>query len=242
MMLISDFTTLSFDCYGTLIDWETGIHEALQPLVRKSAKAMDRDSVLGLYAECESAIQSEYPDVQYGELLETKHRRIAERLNVSVPDVYHRDFASSIRNWPPFADSVTSLKYLKKHFKLVVLSNVDNAGFGYSNQHLEVEFDAIFTAQDIGSYKPDLKNFDYMLSELQKAGTEKSEILHTAQSQFHDMAPATARGLKTCWIDRRANQAGSGATPRTDKPVVPDFYFVTLAQMAAAHKQECRQA
>ena len=238
MMLISDFTTLTFDCYGTLIDWETGIHDALQPVVRKSGKSMDRDTVVGLYAQCELAIQSEHPDVPYRRLLEIKHRHIAAQLGVSMPDSCHQDFALSIRNWPPFSDSVASLRYLKEHFKLVVLSNVDNAGFGYSNQHLEIQFDAVFTAEDIGSYKPDLKNFDYMLSKLQNTGIDKSQILHTAQSQHHDMVPATAFGLKTCWIDRRANQEGSGATPQVAEQIKPDFYFESLEQMVQAHKRE----
>ena len=237
-MLISNFSTLTFDCYGTLIDWETGIANALMSSFAQSDLSLDRSTLLDAFAKNECVVQSEQPDLAYRALLEQTHRKIAEQLNVSVSEDVHRTFAESIENWPAFADSVKSLKYLKQYFNLVILSNVDRAGFAKSNQHLKVEFDAVYTAEDIGSYKPDHRNFHHMLSELESRGIQVSEILHTAQSQFHDMIPATALGLKTCWIDRRAGETGSGATPSIAKSVKTDFRFESLENMVAAHKIE----
>ncbi|MDE0309627.1 MAG: haloacid dehalogenase type II [Acidiferrobacterales bacterium] len=237
-MKISDFSTLTFDCYGTLIDWESGIFDALTPLNDRCGKSMDRDAWLLEFSRTESVIQSVEPELSYARLLAKTHEAMAKNLSVPMGDSDHVAFSASIEHWPAFPDSVQSLQYLKEHFKLVILSNVNNAGFEFSNRHLKVEFDAVYTAEDIGSYKPSHKNFDYMLDHLQDLGVSKSEILHTAQSLFHDIVPATEIGLTTCWIDRRAAQSGSGATPAVENPPTPDMRFVSLADMVKAHRLE----
>jgi 2-haloalkanoic acid dehalogenase type II len=132
------------------------------------------------------------------------------------------------------------LQYLKKHYKLVILSNVDNESFSFSNQKLGVEFDAIYTAEDIGSYKPSLGNFEYMLKQLRTIGVKADEILHTAESLFHDHKPANQVGLASCWIYRRRNDKGFGAT--MDPGAMPryDFQFTSLSELAEAHQDELR--
>ena len=151
-------------------------------------------------------------------------------------------YGASVGDWPAFEDSAASLQYLKQHYKLVVLSNVDNASFARSNRKLQVEFDAIYTAADIGSYKPAPRNFEYMLEQLARHGIGKADILHTAESLFHDHGPANDFGLANCWIYRRHGEAGSGATmPLADQPHT-DFKFRSLADFVAAHKAEMAEA
>ena len=147
-------------------------------------------------------------------------------------------FGASIQDWPAFPDSAEALGYLKQHYQLVILSNVDRASFAHSNQKLGVEFDAVYTAEDIGSYKPDPRNFEYMLARLAARGIAREQILHTAESLYHDHVPAKRFGLATCWIHRRAGKAGHGATRQPEAEVRPDFRFETLGAMAAAHRAE----
>ena len=242
-MRLTDFRVLTFDCYGTLIDWESGIHAALQPLLRKAPEPLPRDQALELFARHESAQEAETPGMVYSELLATVHRRLADELGLPATEDEHRRFGASVPDWPAFPDSAASLQYLKKHYQLVILSNVDRESFQGSNQRLGVAFDAIYTAQDIGSYKPDLANFRYMLDRLAQRGVEPDAVLHTAQSLFHDHAPAKQVGLASAWIDRRHDQESWGATmppPDTGGPAY-DFRFVSLADMAVAHQAELKE-
>ncbi|HEX3209148.1 MAG TPA: HAD family hydrolase [Geminicoccaceae bacterium] len=141
-------------------------------------------------------------------------------------------------DWPAFPDSAPALAYLKQHYRLVILSNVDRASFGQSQDRLKVAFDAVYTAQDIGSYKPDPRNFEYLLARLAEQGIAPQQILHTAESLHHDHIPAKRFGLATCWIHRRVGQAGHGATRPPEVEVRPDFRFTTLGAMAAADRAE----
>ena len=233
---INDYSTLTFDCYGTLIDWETGIHDALRLALSPLVEAKSKNETLEQYAKVEARIERRQPNLPYTRLLQEVHRQIAIDEGIAASESDHARFSESIAQWPAFADSAESLKYLKQHYKLVVLSNVDNIGFAKSSLHLEVDFDAVYTAEDIGSYKPSIRNFEYMLENLAKMGIARSEVLHTAQSLYHDMVPAATMGLARCWIDRRSGQEGSGATPVVAEPVEVDFRFESLAEMVAAHK------
>jgi 2-haloacid dehalogenase len=235
-MQLSDFKVLSFDCYGTLIDWETGITEALQALLARSGKRLSRDEVLETFARHEAAQESETPSKIYSELLAVVHSRIAMDWGIEPNAQESAAFEHSIRNWPAFADSVAALQYLKRHYKLVILSNVDRESFKTSNEQLQVEFDYIFTAQDIGSYKPNPRNFEYMIKKLSDAGYQKHEILHTAESLFHDHVPANRAGLASAWIYRRHSQKGFGATHPPDTMPKYDFRFGSMAEMAEAHR------
>ena len=236
-MRMTDFTVLSFDCYGTLIDWESGIHAALQPMLDAAGRTDPRDAVLARFAVHESAQQAQTPGMAYPDILAEVHRRLADEFSATVPEAAHARFGASVPNWPVFSDSGEALRYLKRHYQLVILSNVDKRSFAASNERLQVEFDAVYTAQDIGSYKPNPANFDWMLARLAERGIAAGSILHTAQSLFHDHVPAKQRGLATAWIDRRSGQAGWGATvPAPDGRY--DMRFTSLAQMVEAHRAE----
>lgn len=238
-MKLSDFKALTFDCYGTLIDWESGIFNALAPLVAKGAASKTRDEVLENFARHESAQEEETPGMLYAQLLSVVYKRLAKEWGVRVSDEEANIFGASVPDWPEFHDSVEALRYLKQHYKLVILSNVDRLSFRSSNARLQVVFDAIYTAQDVGSYKPSLRNFDYMLQRLKSDfDFDKADILHTAQSLFHDHAPANQVGLATAWIDRRHANKGWGATmPPPGTPKL-DFHFESMIALAKAHRAE----
>ena len=174
----------------------------------------------------------------YSELLAVVHGRLARAWGVSMDAADHARFGASVPEWPAFPDSVDALAYLKQHYQLVILSNVDRESFKGSNRRLGVAFDAIYTAQDVGSYKPNAKNFDYLLTHLAQRGVAQTDILHTAQSLFHDHAPAKRIGLASAWIDRRSDQQGWGATMAPPEGADYDFRFPTLAAMADAHRAE----
>jgi 2-haloalkanoic acid dehalogenase type II len=237
-MKLSDFRVLTFDCYGTLIDWETGIFTTLQPLLRKGRLDLSRDAALEAFARHESTQEAETPRMLYSALLAAVHRRLAREWDVAMDEAEHASFGASVPDWPAFPDAQQTLAYLKRHFKLVILSNVDRESFAGSNRRLGVKFDAIYTAQDIGSYKPDPANFRYMLDRLSERGIVQADILHTAQSLFHDHAPAKQFGLATAWIDRRHDQAGWGATMEPPPGASYDFHFSSLQAMADAHETE----
>ena len=241
-MKLTDFKVLSFDCYGTLIDWETGIFNAYAPLLAKSApeKPLTQDAVLETHARHESNQQVVTPTMPYSELLAVVHSRVANEWNIKTTEEENHRFGLSVPDWPAFVDCAAALQYLKKYYKLVILSNVDNQSFKASNARLEVEFDYIFTAQDIGSYKPDMKNFDYMIEKLQADGIQKPQILHTAESLFHDHLPANKAGLASAWIYRRHAKGGFGATrPPASRPHY-DFQFTSMTSMARAHQEALR--
>jgi len=235
---LSDFTVLTFDCYGTLIDWETGINAALQPWLQRHGLTLSADTVLETFAQHESAQQAETPTMRYAELLMTLHRRLGRHWRLPSSEAEAEAFGHSIANWPAFPDSAEALQYLKQYYTLVILSNVDRHSFAASNHRLQITFDAIYTAEDIGSYKPDQRNFTYMLEHLAAQGVAPGHILHTAQSVFHDHIPATALGLATCWIDRRHAQTGHGATPPPTSNARIDFRFNSLAGLVEAHQRE----
>ena len=235
-MKLHDFRVLTFDCYGTLIDWESGIFAALQPLLQRCAPPPARNAALEAFARHESAVEQASPRMLYSDVLAEVHRRLAREWNAPMTDAEHARFGASVPDWPAFPDSAQALAYLKRHYKLVILSNVHRAGFEASNRRLGVTFDAIYTAQDIGSYKPNPANFQYLLDHLAEMGEQKEKILHTAQSLFHDHAPAKRFGLASAWIDRRHDQAGWGATTPAPAGTTYDFRFPTLQAMADAHQ------
>ncbi|KAK5083091.1 hypothetical protein LTR05_006973 [Lithohypha guttulata] len=234
MSNLTDYKLLSFDVYGTLIDWETGVLENGKSVVSQSDKS--REDLLSIYSELEKIQQVKTPDMPYSKLCATVYPQFAERLGVSVkPTVQESEvFGQSVGNWPAFPDTVDALRRLKKHFKLVVLSNVDRKSFkvSHAGSLQDSHFDKIITAQDVGSYKPDPKNFEYMFKTMkQEFGVEQNQILQTAQSQFHDHHPARKIKLKSVWIERRGTMGNL-------KEQVYDWKFVTLGDMADAVEKE----
>jgi len=208
----------------------------LQPLTSKLDTALSRTEILEAHAQAESEQQLYTPGMRYSDLLAIVYKRLAEQWGLSFTVADCEEYGASVKNWPAFDDSTESLQYLKQHFKLVILSNVDNTSFAASNERLGVEFDAIFTAEDVGSYKPSDRNFEYMLAKLSRMGVGKSSILHTAESLFHDHVPANRHGLDCCWIYRRFDQEGFGAT--MDPGSMPDvkFTFNSMADFVSAHR------
>jgi len=239
-MRLTDYRVLTFDCYGTLIDWESGMVEALKPLTGMVEPEPTREQILEAHARHESAQQRYTPTMRYRDLLAVVYKRLAEEWGVAAKWSDCVAYGCSIRDWPAFEDSREALQYLKRYHKLVIISNVDNESFAWSNMKLEVEFDAILTAEDIGSYKPDPRNFQYMLEKLADRGIGKQDILHTAESMFHDHKPANDVGLSSCWIFRRHAQPGFGATVNPGTPPRYDFRFTSMADLVSAHQAELR--
>lgn len=235
-MRLTDFKVLTFDCYGTLIDWESGIHAALQPLLSRLPEPPGRDAALEVFGAFESRQEAATPGMVYSELLAVVHGQLAAHWGAAPDAAADAAFGASVPDWPAFPDSAAALAYLKQHFKLVILSNVDRASFAASNRRLGVEFDLICTAQDVGSYKPAAANFDYLLGKLAGLGFSKADILHTAQSLFHDHVPATEAGLACAWIDRRQGVAGWGATPPPPKEASIAFHVPSMAALVEAHR------
>jgi 2-haloacid dehalogenase len=240
-MKLTDFNTLTFDCYGTLIDWESGIFAGLKTLIERVQPALTRDQVLEAHARHESSQQKYTPGKRYQDLLPIVYKRLAEEWGVSFTHEECVAYGQSVRDWPAFPDTVEALQYLKKHYKLVILSNVDNETFTYSNARLKVEFDAIITAEDVGSYKPSPRNFDYMLEKLGERGISKDKILHTAESLFHDHKPANEFGLASCWIYRRHGKEGFGATMNPGTQPNINFRFNSMGEFAKAHQEALQQ-
>jgi 2-haloacid dehalogenase len=239
-MRLTDFKVLTFDCYGTLIDWESGMVKALTPLTSKSKRELSRNQILEAHARHESLQQKYTPAKLYRHLLPVVYKRLAEEWGISVDWDECIAYGQSIGDWLPFDDTLEALQYLKRFFKLVILSNVDNASFAETNKKLKVDFDAIYTAEDIGSYKPSPRNFDYLLENLAALGITKVEILHTAESLFHDHAPANSFGLASAWIFRRHAQEGFGATLHPGATPKYNFMFRSLADMVKAHEEQLR--
>ena len=211
--------------------------EALRPLTERIGPGLSRDAVLEAHARHELFQQAETPAKSYREILAVVYRRLAEEWGAPAPWSECLAYGRSIKDWPAFADSAASLAYLKRHFRLFVLSNVDNESFAASNERLGVTFDGIYTAEDIGSYKPAPRNFDYLLAQMNTLGIGKHEILHTAQSLFHDHGPANTFGLASAWIDRRHVAGGFGATMDPGKTPKVDFRFDSLAAFVRAHRE-----
>ena len=204
---------LSFDCYGTLINWESGILEALSPWVVETDLPVEKQHLLETYGRFETLIESEFPQSPYPEVLVRTLRRMGTFYEVPVRDEIAADFGASVGRWPAFPDSVKALRRLKERYRLIILSNVDRGSFYLSNTRLGIEFDLIVTAQDVGAYKPSPLSFQALFDRLGSIGLSRENLLHVAQSLYHDHEPAQKVSLPSVWIDRRHGKKGSGATP-----------------------------
>jgi 2-haloacid dehalogenase len=224
----TDVDALTFDCYGTLIDWEAGLAAAFREVLDGHGVAHDEEDVLVRFARHEAAAEGG-PYRRYREVLASGLRGVAGELGFepSVDEIER--FSRSVEDWPAFPDSTEALRRLKRRFRLGVLTNCDDDLFAASNRRLAIDFDWVITAQQVGSYKPDERNFEVMLD---RVGLPQDRIVHVAQSLFHDHAPAKRLGFTTVWIDRRHDRPGSGATPPADAR--PDATFPDLASFAAA--------
>ena len=216
----ANYRTLTFDCYGTLIDWETGILAYLKPLFEGYDVHVIDEFVLECYSRYEPEAQAE--GGSYRAVLSKVLQRFGKRLAFTPKDDELEGFATGIEQWPAFPDTVDALKTLSEHFELAVVSNIDDDLFAMSAKTLEVPFQHVITAGQVGVYKPAPEMFAAALE------TVESPVLHVAQSRFHDIVPATAAGLDTVWIDRPSLGAA--------RPVEanPTWTFTSLAEFAAA--------
>jgi 2-haloacid dehalogenase len=229
------FDALTFDCYGTLIDWEAGILAALRTVVPAGTDGADDETLLTEYANAESALEGG-PYQRYRALAGQAMAAAARAHGVEpAPDDVAR-LGASVVDWPAFPDSHDALVALHGRFRLGVLTNCDDDLFAASERRLGVKFDWVVTAQQVGSYKPDERNFETLFERLGGAGIAPSRILHVAQSLFHDHAPARRLGLRSVWIDRRHDRAGTGATPPSEAR--PDATFPSMAAFAATATAE----
>ncbi len=221
-----DFDVLTFDCYGTLIDWETGILETLRPIFAAHRIDAAPDRVLELYGELESEVErGEYRE--YKTVLRLVLEGLGARFGfVPTPEELHR-FSTSVKDWPPFPDSSPALQALHRKYRLAIISNIDDDLFAFSAERLQVPFDWIITAQQAKSYKPSLNNFRLAF---ERIGVPQNRILHVAQSLFHDIAPANKLGVSTVWVNRRHDKEGFGATPLARAH--PDFEVPDLRTLA----------
>jgi 2-haloacid dehalogenase len=238
-MRLRDFSALTFDCYGTLIDWETGILAALRPWTAAHRVEVDDGELLAAFGRAESRREAADPTAPYPRILAGVLEDLAEELGTTASPEEAAAFGDSVRDWPAFPDSPEALAYLKRHYKLVIVSNVDRASFRHSNARLGVSFDAVVTADDAGAYKPAPNHFRLALARLAEMGIGQDRVLHVAQSLYHDHVPAKRLGLRTMWVKRRAAHGqGGGATPAAPVPVTPDGEVPTLAALADLHRNE----
>ncbi len=222
------FDALTFDCYGTLIDWESGLLAAFRPAIEAHGLAIDDDAILERYASHEAAAEAG-PYLRYRDVLAAGLRGVLGELGAEPTPAEVEAFGGSVVDWPAFPDSAAALAALHGRFRLGVLTNCDDDLFAASARRLATDFDWVVTAQQVGSYKPTEANFHALF---ERVGLPRERILHVAQSLYHDHVPAKRLGLTTVWIDRRQDQAGSGATPIA--AAAPDATFPDMASFAAA--------
>src|ERR1700733_1371174 len=212
MLDLSRFDTLTFDCYGTLIDWETGILDVLHRILSAHGKTIDDATLLKLYADFEQLSENgEFHP--YKDVLQSVVRRFGAELGFEPSDDEARSLPDSLASWNPWPDTVDSLRRLKKKFRLAIISNVDDNLFAATRPKLQVEFDEVIKVQQVRTYKPSLKIFELALS---RFGTPRNRILHIGQSIFHDVVPAQKLGLATVWVNRPSARAGVGAVKAAD--------------------------
>ena len=236
-MNLADFDALSFDCYGTLIDWETGILSVLRPWARDSGLDVTDENLLVSYGEHEEQVQRENPTAIYPEILAEVFRRIGASLGGTVPDEWANRLGTSVRSWPAFPDSPDALAALGRDYKLIIVSNVHREGFAASNTRLGVTFDKIITAEDVGDYKPAPKHFEALDAALTELGVPRERLLHVAQSLRHDHVPAKRYGLASVWINRRHGRPGWGVTPEPVEEFSYAMEFPSMAAFAAAARE-----
>lgn len=226
-MSFESIRLITFDCYGTLIDWENGMLAALRPLLSRDGRNVPDLQILELYGEIEAGLESG-PYLPYREVLAQAARELGRRVGAEVSAEEGSAFAESLTRWEPFNDTVPALQSLAKRFRLGIISNVDDDLFAATRKKLAaVEFEFAVTAQQMQSYKPSYRNFD---EAIRRSGLSKDQVLHAGQSLYHDIAPANALGIQNVWVNRPSIRPGSGAArPGT---ATPNYEVRTLAELA----------
>ena len=236
---LSDAAVLTLDGYGTLVDRESGVITALMPWLHDVGVTAGRGEILRAFAQAERA--NLIPGISYRDVLVRVHDTLADFFGIASDRKAAEEFADSIGRWPVHPDAPVALAYLKQHFQLVVLTNADHAAFDITNQALGVEFDAVYTAEDTGTYKPNSDMFAFLLNKLKEAGVEKRQVLHVAGSIRFDHVPAKRLNMNTCWIHRKHGAARLASAHKRGLDVHPDFRFRTLGGLVDAHWAEVRE-
>ena len=232
MLDFTRYEILTFDCYGTLINWEAGILSALHRILSAHAKTLDDATLLKFYGDFE--LRSEEGIFRpYKQVLASVVRQFGTQLGFTPTAEEIRSLPDSLPTWKPWPDTVAALKLLKNRFRLAILSNVDDDLFAATQLQLGVDFDEVITAQQAQAYKPSLKLFELALSRI---NAPAHRVLHVGQSIYHDVIPAQALGLATVWVNRPSARPGVGAVKSANAN--PDLTVTSLAELAAAAMQE----
>ena len=226
-MAFESIRLITFDCYGTLIDWESGMLTVLRPMFSADGRKVPDIQLLELYGEIEAELESG-PYLPYRQVLSESVQQMGRRLGVAISAGQGATFAESLTKWKPFADTVPALQSLARKFRLGIISNVDDDLLAETRKQLPVEFDFVVTAQQVKSYKPSERNFQ---EALRRGGVAKDQILHAGQSLYHDIAPANALGIRNVWVNRPSVRPGAGAA----KPAfaTPTYEVRSLAELAS---------
>lgn len=231
-MPLTDRKVMTFDVVGTLIDFEAGILAHVQEKARQAGVSVSDRAILEAYAAAEDRQHHETPRLPFPSMMAPMYREMAEVLGLPPADA--EEFRLSIPRWPAFPDSVAALKRLRKRFYLVAMTNSDNWALSHFAATLDLPFDDMVTAEMVGWNKPDPQVFAFTRGRLSKEGYGFADILHVAQSQYHDIAVSRRLGYHTCWIERRRGKAGAGATPMVETVAIPDYHFGSLVELADA--------
>lgn len=236
MLDFNRFEILTFDCYGTLIDWESGILSALRPILSAHGKTIDDATLLKLYGDFEQRSEQSSAEIifrPYRQVLESVVRQLGDKLGFVPTAEEVSSLPNSLATWKPWPDTVAALHQLKTRYRLAILSNVDDDLFAATRPQLEVKFDEVITAQQAQAYKPSLKLFELALSRI---NAPAHRVLHVGQSIYHDVIPAQALGLATVWVNRPSARTGVGAVKAADAN--PDLTVTSLAELARAAVHE----
>ena len=233
-MTLSDRKILTFDVVGTLIDFEAGILGYIQPIAKRAGRKLGDEAILLSYATAEDAQHQAMPGAPFVAMLPAIYRAMATDLGLPAAEADIQGLRLSIPDWPAFADSVASMKQLRKRFRLVAMTNSDNWALGHFSRTLDEPFDDTVTAEDVGTCKPDPQFFAYARGRQSPHGFRLKDYLHVAQSQYHDIGVAKELGYTTCWIERRKAKKGFGGTPAPAAVTKPDYHFSSLAELLAA--------
>lgn len=227
MLDFSRYEILTFDCYGTLIDWESGILTVLRRILSAHGKCIDDATLLQFYGDFEQ--RAEHGTFQpYREVLRSVVRQFGDELNFTPTRDEEDSLPESLSRWQPWPDTVAALQKLKTRFRLAILSNIDDDLFAATRPQLVVEFDEVITAQQAQAYKPSLKIFELALSRIHAPA---HRVLHVGQSIYHDVIPAQSLGLATVWVNRPSARPGVGAVKSAE--ATPDLTVTSLADLAA---------
>ncbi len=228
MLDFTRFEILTFDCYGTLIDWETGILSAFHRILSAHGKKIDDATILKLYGDFEQRFEQE-PYRPYREVLQSVVRQFGAEFHFTPRPEELSSLPDSLPSWKPWPDTVEALAQLKSRFRLGIISNVDDDLFAGTRQQLKVDLDEVITAQQAQAYKPSLKFFEQALS---RVNAPAHRVLHVGQSIYHDVIPAQSLGLATVWVNRPSARPDIGAVKSAQ--ATPDLIVSSLAKLAAA--------